>query len=175
MGRFNSRMGKKKYKKLVRRDGKECKRCKRKPPEVSLVIHHEDNNPNNNSLSNLSLRCRRCNYFEHPRMNEREPVDKGCVGVGVGDDVKEGVDFGYESSISINREKEPLFCPYVDQSLDESPNGVVDADDLEYSSAWDLKLSQRTTARYLKIACSSTGPYELFKDGKKRLVRRKKR
>jgi len=172
MGRFNSRRGRKLYKKIVGRDREECKRCKRKPPEVSLVIHHEDNNPNNNSLSNLSLRCRRCNYLENPRMKERTPVDYG--GVGVGEDVKEKVDFGYESSISINREKEPLFYPYVDQRLDESPNGVVDADDLEYSSAWDLKISQRTTAQYLKKACSSAGPYELFKDGKKRLVRRKK-
>lgn len=173
MGRFNSRRRKKLYKILAFRDGEECKSCKRKPPEVSLVIHHEDNNPNNNSLSNISLHCRRCNYFKNPRMKQSEPVDYG--GVGVGEDVKEEVDFGYETSISISREKEPQFYPYVDQWLDKSPNGEVDADDLELSSAWDLKISQRTTARYLKKACSSAGPYEMFKDGKKRLVRRKKR
>ena len=100
-------------------------------------------------------------------MKEREPVD-----VGVGVDVREKVDFGYESYISINREKEPLFCPYVDQRLEESPNGV-NASDLEYSSAWVLGLSQRTTAQYLKKACSSAGPYEIFKDGKTKFVRRK--
>ena len=169
MSRFNSRRGRKLYKKLVDRDGEECKHCKRKPPEVSLIIHHEDNNPDNNSLSNLSLHCRRCNYLKHPRMNEKEPVD---VGVGVEVDVREKVDFGYESSISISREKEPLFCPYVDQRLEESPSGI-NASDLEYSSAWVLGLSQRTTAQYLKKACSSAGPYEIFKDGKIKFVRRK--
>ena len=172
--RLNARQRKEKYPQLVARDDEKCNKCGRKPPnEVKkLIIHRIDNQGDYSDLSKLQLLCYRCNYLKNPRIKERQPLDK-CVGVG--EDVMEKVDFGYESSISINREKEPLFYPYVDQRLEESPNGVVDADDIEYSSAWDLGLSQRTTSQYLKKACSSAGPYELVKDGKKRLVRRKKR
>ena len=171
--RLNSRQRKRIYKKLVKRNAEKCNKCGRKPPEVKkLVIDRIDNQGDYKDLNKLQLLCYRCNYLKNPRNKKQQPLDNG--GVGVGEDVKEKVDFGYESSISINREKEPLFYPYVDQRLEESPNGVVDADDLEYSSAWDLELSQRTTAKYLKKACSSAGPYELFKDGKTRQVRRKK-
>ena len=92
-----------------------------------------------------------------------------CVGVR---EEKKKIDLNFATSISINREKEPLFCPYLDQRLEESPDGV-DSTDIIYSSAWVLELSPRTTEKYLKTACSSAGPYELVKDGKITLVRKK--
>ena len=171
MTRLNSRQRKRIFHLLVERDGEKCKICKRKPPNEikKLVIDRIYNQGDYKDLKKLQLLCYRCNYQKNPRKKEREPLDQMCVGVR---EEKKKVDLNFATSISINREKEPLFCPYLDQRLEESPDGV-DSTDIIYSSAWVLELSPRTTEKYLKTACSSAGPYELVKDGKITLVRKK--
>jgi len=150
----------------VDRDGEQCWNCKRKPPEIRLVIHHEDNNNDNNTLSNLHLFCYRCNYLANPR----EPIDIER------EEEREKVtwdELGYKTSLDVNRERKPKFLPYAEKRLNQYPEGV-DYDDFVQSVAWVLDIVPSTAEKYIKPACSSEGPYEIVHDGKTRIVRKKK-
>lgn len=171
---LNSRQRKKLYKFLVERDGEKCKNCGRKPPhEVKKLVVERIDNEEEYVHDNIQLLCYRCNYLKNPRIKERKPLDKG-EGEEEGEDVLvEKLDLEYVSSLDVSRQKKPLFLPYVEGRLDESPKGV-EYSDLVASIAWKLDISIRTAEKWLIPACSSEGPYEIFKDGKTRLVRRKK-
>lgn len=42
-----------------------CKHCLDNFPESELVVHHKDENRNNNDETNLELVCKRCHQIEH--------------------------------------------------------------------------------------------------------------
>ncbi|MCH7674254.1 HNH endonuclease [candidate division KSB1 bacterium] len=175
--RLNARQRKEKYPQLVARDDEKCNKCGRKPPnEVKkLIIHRIDNQGDYSDLSKLQLLCYRCNYLKNPRIKERKPLDRR-EGEGKEEDedvVVEKIDLEYVSSLDVNRKQKPLLMPYVEGRLDKSPKGV-DYSDLVASIALKLDIVTRTAEKWLIPYCSSEGPYETFKDGKTRYVRRKK-
>lgn len=137
------------YKMIVNRDGEYCKGCGALQFEKQLVVDHRDNNNSNNSLDNLQLLCRRCNYLKNPR-----PFDK-CV--------SESDNFILETEIQVNRTKEPQFKQYIAQRMNESK--IIPQEDLIYASAERLDLSPVTTKRYLDKRCSSDGAYQKVKVG----------
>ena len=173
--RLNSRQRKKWYEFLVKRDGEQCKKCGRTPPNQvkKLIIDRIDNQGDYSDLSKLQLLCYRCNYLKNPRIKERKPLDKGEGGEEDEDVLVEKIDLEYVSSLDVSRRQKPLLQPYVDRRLDESPKGV-DYSDLVACIALKLDIVTRTAEKWLIPYCSSEGPYEIFKDGKTRFVRRKK-
>jgi len=64
--------------------------------------------------------------------------------------------------------------PYVEKRLVKQPDGI-EYGDLVNSIAFKLKISSVTAERYLKPLCSSEGPFEIIQDGKRRIVRKKKK
>jgi len=74
VSKMNGTTRKKLYKMISNRDGEYCKGCSKLPSEGQLVVDHRDNNNSNNSLRNLQLLCRTCNFIK----NQKRPVDK-CV------------------------------------------------------------------------------------------------
>lgn len=51
--------------KVMERDNFSCVTCKRKYPNVNLVVHHIDENKKNNKLDNLITLCRACHARLH--------------------------------------------------------------------------------------------------------------
>jgi len=164
MGGINSKKRKKLYRFLVDRYGELCHICGKKPSEVQLVIDHKDNNSKNNHFDNLQLLCRGCNYFKNPR---REPFD-------VGERVRVDESIRPPTSIEKNIEIEPKFLHCVEELLEKNES-VMQKDDLIDSTAYVIGASPTTTARYLRKYCSSVGPFELVRDGKITLVRKKQK
>jgi len=66
------------YRYLCLRDGEECRRCRKTPPETPqkrLDIHHVDGNPKNNNAENLCLVCHACNtVLERSRVTENPEI-----------------------------------------------------------------------------------------------------
>jgi len=172
MTRLNSRQRRKWYEFLVKRDGEQCKKCGRKPPnEVKKLLIDRIDNEGEYVHDNIQFLCYRCNYLKNPRMKER-PLDKcECVSEG---ESSEKVDLDIVTSIDINRQKQPLCQPYVENRLAKHPEGI-EYGDLVQSIAFKLKISSVTAERYLKPLCSSEGPFEIIQDGKRRIVRKKKK
>jgi len=111
--RLNSRQRKKWYEFLVKRDGEQCKKCGRKPPnQVKKLVIDRIDNKGKYVPENIQLLCYRCNYLKNPRMKER-PLD--CVRECENEST-EKVDLDIVTSIDINRQKQPLCQPYVDVS-----------------------------------------------------------
>lgn len=170
--RLNSRQRKKWYEFLVKRDGEQCKKCGRMPPnEVKKLIIDRIDNKGEYVPENIQLLCYRCNYLKNPR---KVPLDL-CECESVCDDESiEKIGLDKITSIDINRQKQPSCEPYVEKRLAKQPEGI-EYGDLVNSIAHKIKISSVTAERYLKPLCSSEGPFEIIQDGKKRLVRRKKR
>jgi len=143
---MNGRTRKKQYDFLCKRDGEYCKMCGKLPWEGQLVIDHIDNDNSNNSLNNLQILCRGCNYVKNPR---KGPLDM-CVSSNTKD------------SLVINRSKEPKFREYVYMELDAK--GVLVYDDIINSGAEIIEVSPETTKRYIRKMCSKQGKLEIFMD-----------
>ena len=75
---MNGKTRKKLYKLIAFRDGEFCKQCEKLPSQGQLVVDHIDDNNSNNSLDNLQLLCRACNY----KKNARRPLDL-CVRITI--------------------------------------------------------------------------------------------
>jgi len=170
MTRLNSRQRKRIYKLLVDRDCEKCNLCDRKPPEVKkLIIDRIDNQGGYEDLSKLQFLCYRCNYLKNPRKQERIPLDeRESVYVN-----PENMDLDHRTSIDINKEMQPKALPYLEQRLDDSPNGV-DYGDVIQSLSFVFTISPITAERYVKPYCCSVGPFEIIQDSKRRILRRKK-
>jgi len=106
-------------------------------------------------------------------MIERKPLDIVSVRECEGES-SEKVDLDRITSIDINRQKQPLCHPYVENRLAKQPEGI-EYGDLVQSIAFKLKISSVTAERYLKPLCSSEGPFEIIQDSKRRIVRKKKK
>ena len=144
---------------VAARDGEYCRCCGALSHERELILDHKDNNNSNNSLENLQILCRRCNYLKNPR----RPVDE-CVSVCESNE--------QTSELKVNRLKEPLFKRYVYTRIKESDS--VPEEDLVNSGAEILGISPVTTSRYLRKLCSSAGLYEKVQTGDIAIIRFKK-
>ena len=143
---MNGPMRQKLYVIIIKRDGEFCRCCGMLSFEAQLVIDHKDNNNSNNSLENIQLLCRKCNYLKNPR---KGPVDN-CVSVIVLD--------GTVTEVQINRRKEPLFRNFVLHLLNE--HDEVPQNEIINSGAEEVGISQETARRYLNKMCSGRGILE---------------
>lgn len=153
MSNMNSRTRSILYEFLRLRDGGICKKCSISENEKELVIDHIDNNNGNNSLDNVQLLCRKCNYIKNPRLAEREPLDS------VGVCATPQLDMSME--IRINREKEPQFRKYVIDRI--SRDGEAIKTDLIDSGAEVVGISPKTSTKYLRKMCSSEGQFQIIR------------
>jgi len=173
--RLNSRQRKQIYKLLVERDGEKCNKCGKTPNEVKkLVIDRIENQGDYGELGKLQLLCYRCNYLKNPRFKDREPLDENvsvCENESV---LPENMDLDHMTSIDINKQKQPKTLPYLELRLDDSPDGVEYGDVIQ-SLSLVLNISPVTADRYVKPYCCSVGPFEIIQDGKRRILREKKK
>jgi len=140
MSNMNGNTRKKLYITCVQRNGNTCQKCGISDDKKQLIIDHIDNNNYNNSLENLQLLCRRCNYLKNPR----RPFDE-CV--------SECSDF--ESSIKINQTKEHEFRQWAYEELD-SKRSILKREFIN-RGAEVVKISPVTAKRYLDKMCSKAG------------------
>ena len=131
MSNMNGTTRKKLYTTISKRDGELCRYCNKLPSEGQLVIDHINNNNSNNSLENLQLLCRACNYKKNPR----RPLDL-CV-----------TESKKEDSISINRLKELKFREFVYAEIENSTCHKVLWDEIISDSAEVLEISRVTAER----------------------------
>lgn len=66
----------------------------------------------------------------------------------------------FTTEITINKEKEPLFRKYVEDTIDK--NGEWEKEDLINSGSETAGVSIITAERYLKKMCSSTGKFMII-------------
>lgn len=144
MSKMNGKTRKKLYRLIASRDGEFCKQCEKLSSQGQLVIDHINNNNCNNSLDNLQLLCRACNYKKNPR----RPVDL-CVSNDTN---------SKDDSISINRSTEPQFREFVYNELDNENQVLLD--DLIASGAEFVGISVETAKRHLKKMLSKYGKLE---------------
>ena len=138
---MNGKKRKKLYAFLVKRDGEFCNNCKKCLPEVNLVIDHIDNDNKNNSLDNLQLLCRQCNYSKNPR----RPLD-----LSESEDEKED-----ETELQKSSRLRPLVRKFILHEINES--NVVQEKELLDGGAELHSCSQQTIKRILDGMCSKIG------------------
>jgi len=144
VSRMNGYTRKKLYREVVERDGEFCRCCGALHHECSLVIDHRDNYNSNNSIGNLQLLCRKCNYMKNPR-----PVDK-CVSESKrGDSAK--------TELEQNQKNEWQFREYSYGRVEEQ--GEVPEKELVVDAAEAIDNSQVSNKRYLDKMCSVEGPF----------------
>lgn len=140
MSNMNGITRKKLYPQIATRDGEYCRGCGALSNERQLVIDHKDNDNSNNTMDNLQLLCRTCNYLK----NSRRPLDN--VSECLNED---------ETELQKSQRTEPLFRSFVFHEINELKE--VPELDLIYSGAEDIGISPVTAKRYLNKMCSSRG------------------
>lgn len=149
---------------LINNFGNVCQRCGALGCLKQLIIDHKDNNNSNNNLENLQLLCRSCNYSK----DSRKPIDM-CV--------RNSPSISQNSSLKINKEKEPKFREWVIEELKSL--GAVDGAKMPTryiinSGAEKIGISQVTAKRYLEKMYSLAGPLEYHYDDNSGVVGIKK-
>jgi len=145
---MNGTTRKKKYVELVKRDGEYCKGCCKLPHEGQLIVDHRDNNNSNNTLNNLQLLCRACNYVKNPR---NRPLDS-CV----------STNDNFELRLSKFKIKEVDFEIYLYERIENSDDYCIDIDDAINSGAQKVDISVETAKRHLKKLISKEGPFKKY-------------
>lgn len=141
---MNGPTRKKFYEQLCQRDGEYCRCCGIMAHERQLVVDHKDNNNGNNSLSNLQLLCRTCNYLKNPR---NQPIDM-CERSRS------------ETSLRVNRSREPAFRKYIYEQIIR--HGSWPWKRLMISGAEKTRVSTITAKRYLDKMVSNEGTLEIL-------------
>lgn len=152
MTRMNSRTRRNLYPVIAKRDGEFCKNCQTPSSEKQLVLDHKNNDNSDNSLENLQLLCKSCNYLKNPR---KKPVDNLCVSV-----CEE--DRPMSPEMKENRRMEPRFRRWVFHKVFES--GKIRYEDSINAGAEFVGCSTETVKRYLKKMTSVEGSYEIRTD-----------
>jgi len=67
---------------LVRSKGK-CEKCGHSLKDVKPHIHHKDQNPKNNKLTNLQVLCPNCHSNAHDKPKPRKPKDSDYNPFGI--------------------------------------------------------------------------------------------
>ena len=155
---MNGLTRKKTYHIIAERGGEYCRCCGALRTERALVIDHRDNNNGNNSLDNLQLLCRRCNYLKNPR----RPVDM-CVSKEESPD---------QSELLVNRTREPIFRKFVWHLINEGE--LIPEEELINSGSEHSGISPVTAKRYLNKMCSSIGICQRRQIGKTIIIEYKK-
>lgn len=150
MSNMNGRTRKKLYQEIAGNSGEYCRMCGKLPWEGQLIVDHRNNDNRNNSLENLQLLCRSCNYLKNPR----RPFDKECVNEGGA----EG-----ETELQNSKKNEPLFRKYVYQRLNENDNRPLPEKDLINGGAEHVGNSPVTCQRYMNKMCSLEGPLQRWR------------
>jgi hypothetical protein len=141
---MNKRTRDKLYPIIAKRDGEYCRCCGKLPKEAELIIDHRDNDNSNNTLTNLQLLCRSCNYLKNPRKEQLDVCVKSDE----------------ESSLTINRKKEPMFHEYVRERIREEVAPILT--ELINSGAQKIGVSPVTIKRYLDKMLSNEGDLMLW-------------
>lgn len=128
---------KKFYKQLVERDKEICRFCQCSSEIRQLIIVKKDKTKDY-ELENLELYCKRCSHY-------RQNVQSGDMCVNTDQD----------TSLAVNREKEPKFRRWVYERLNKS--GTLYKTILINEGAERCGLSPVTTERYLMKMCSEAG------------------
>ena len=159
---MNKRSRDKLYPIIAKRDGEYCKCCGKLPHEVQLIIDHRDNDNSNNTLTNLQLLCRSCNYVKNPR---KESLDM-CVN-------NSDIDLE-ETSLAKNKRTEPAFREFVLKEVDYSDCQMLEWNEIIDMGAEKIGISQMTAERHLKKMVSKYGPLKIrqINDGVKYVTRR---
>lgn len=147
---MNKRTRDKLYPIISKRDGEYCKCCGKLPHEAELIIDHRDNNNTNNTLTNLQLLCRSCNYLKNPR---KEPLDL-CV-----NKKENNLD---ESCLSKNKRTEPAFREFIIEEIEKDDWHSLDWNKVIDMGAEKIGISQMTAERYLKKMITKYGPLRLY-------------
>jgi len=152
MGGTNKKTRDKNYKRILKRgDPEVCRSCKTPATEKELVVHHINNNYQDNRLENLCFLCRRCNYLSNPR---KKPVDSVCVSVCE--------DWAEHSELKENRRMEPLFRQWVmKKMMEKNPRRL---DYIINAGAENIGASTETTKRYIRKMSSDEGDYAIIRD-----------
>lgn len=136
MNNISGQTTKKLYQQLVERDSEVCSFCCNGPKIRQLVIVRK-NKSIEYKIENLALYCKRCNGF-------RKSTQSGDISVST-----------EETSLSVNREKEPKFRHWVYERLNKC-SGLYKKI-LIHEGAEKFGLSPITTERYLMKMCSKYG------------------
>ena len=136
MSNISGQTTKKLYQQLVERDGEVCSFCCN-GTEIRQLVIVKKNKSKEYKIENLELYCKRCNSF-------RKSAQSGDISVS-----------SEETSLSVNREKEPKFRKWVYKLLSKSK--YVDRKILVNDGAEKFELSPTTTKRYLEKICSGVG------------------
>lgn len=139
---------------LVVRDGLRCKMCGQfgtlnPKSRRRLIVDHIDNNPTNNSISNLQLLCRKHNYLKNPRLAERRETTITTT-VPQTDEME-------KSKIC-----EPQFRTWIMERMRKEQH--VTKDDAVNAGAEFAACSPVTVVRYLSKLTSSVGPFYIRYD-----------
>jgi len=154
VSRMNGKQGKRLHEALIKKGGNVCQNCGALGIRTQLIKDHIDNNNSNNNLENLQLLCRSCNYSK----DSRKSIDM-CV--------RSPPPISQNSSLSVNREKEPKFRKWILEELERK--GAVDgakvySECVINAGAEKVGISPETVKRYLKKMCSNAGQLETSYD-----------
>jgi len=147
VSRMNGPTRKLVHDRLCKEDGPYCRCCGALSWERQLIVDHKDNNNSNNSRENLQLLCRKCNYLKNPR---KPPLDE-CVSSN---------EPPANTSIKINRNKEPLFRNFVKMELNDNGSRRLKA--LTIEGAEYAEISPVTAKRYMEKILSNEGFCEIM-------------
>ena len=149
-----------------------------------LIVHHVDNNSENNVLRNLRLACNGHNQRLNPRgvsvRGKRtlhglsDPAHKMlslCVGMSEDEKLGNGApDYDYRlekarrpsPELEKSRMMKPIFEAYLEAAVAKA--GRLKADDAVDTSAKLTGGSQTTMRRYLNAECSAAGKFKFFNE-----------
>lgn len=161
----------------AKRNGKRCKRCRRRATKGDSVVDHVDNNASNNPKDghNWQILCRSCNTKKNPRGAGRRGIDarhkmhslereRGRDNAGANDVPNEPEDDRTRAdseSMRRNIERKPKFLEWLKGMLYDMQTIAVE--DVVNGGAKIADLSQQTVRRYLDQECSITGDCEYYK------------
>jgi 5-methylcytosine-specific restriction endonuclease McrA len=171
---------------VMHRDGNMCHDCKIEgikfsddgyqiPLEDSSVcvkkldLHHIDNNPSNNSMSNLRLLCRSCNQKERVASNKQKHSSEHQSGVYIRESptelVKRNVDYQEGTApMKVNGQCEVEFRHWVEARLRSHARHQLLLEEVVNGGAERIGSSQATIQRYLDKMTSEEGILKEFKD-----------
>jgi len=160
VSRMNGKQSMMLHEALINKSGNVCQNCGALGELRQLVIDHIGNNNSNNNPENLQLLCRTCNYTK----DSRKSVDM-CV--------RTSPSISQNSSLKINKEKEPKFRKWIMEELKSS--GAVDGTKMSAryiinNGAEKIGMSQVTAKRYLEKMCSHAGSLDSSGSGKEQFV-----
>ena len=182
MARIENKEIKAAFEYVAHRDGR---RCRYESPlcKGDLLLHHIDNNAENNNPSNWAIACRGHNARLNPRGRDARHKnqyirewERGRGGGGykqkeiLAESKRMAGENGYDelakkrthsAEMEKNRVCEPAFRLWIEDMI--LKHGRVKAKELVNGGAEKVRCTQQTTGRYLDSMCSITGRFQYTK------------